>query len=52
MASYGTLHDVDGRMMLRFERRLAHPVSRVWKLVTTPEGLAQWFPARVKLAVC
>lgn len=46
----GTLHEVDGRMMLRFERRLAHPVERVWQMVTTPEGLARWFPARPEFA--
>lgn len=44
----GTLHEVDGRMMLRFERYLAHPPQKVWRLITEPEGLARWFPARVR----
>ena len=26
----GTLHTIDGRSVLRFERRLAHPVEKVW----------------------
>jgi uncharacterized protein YndB with AHSA1/START domain len=44
----GTLQHVDGRWMLRFERRLSHPVGRVWQMITEPEGLAGWFPARVE----
>lgn len=39
-----TLHTVGGRPMLRFERRLRHPVSRVWRAVTEPAELAGWFP--------
>jgi uncharacterized protein YndB with AHSA1/START domain len=39
----GTLEIVDGRPVLRFERRLAHPVERVWDAITTPAGLAQWW---------
>ena len=36
---------VDGRRALRFERRLAHPVERVWRAVTEPAELARWFVA-------
>ncbi|HLU64873.1 MAG TPA: SRPBCC family protein [Kofleriaceae bacterium] len=43
----GVLDQVDGRYRLRFERRLAHPIERVWQMVTDPDGLARWFPARV-----
>lgn len=43
----GTLHDVDGRWMVRFERLLPHPVNEVWRMVTEPAGLARWFPAAV-----
>jgi uncharacterized protein YndB with AHSA1/START domain len=32
---------------VRVERRYAHPIDRVWRAVTTPEGLAEWFPAPV-----
>jgi uncharacterized protein YndB with AHSA1/START domain len=43
----GTLESVDGRPALRFERRLAHPVERVWRAVTDPDELARWFVASV-----
>src|SRR5215208_1277717 len=41
----GTLETVDGRPALRFERRLAFPVERVWRAVTEPDELAEWFVA-------
>jgi uncharacterized protein YndB with AHSA1/START domain len=37
----------DGRPALRFERRLAYPVERVWRAVTEPAELARWFVAPV-----
>jgi uncharacterized protein YndB with AHSA1/START domain len=40
----GELFQRDGRYELRFVRPLAHPVDVVWSAVTTPEGLATWFP--------
>jgi uncharacterized protein YndB with AHSA1/START domain len=43
----GTLEIVDGRRALRFERRLAHPVERVWRAVTEPAELERWFVAPV-----
>lgn len=43
----GTLNTVDGRPALRFERRLAHPVERVWRAVSEPPELSQWFVAPV-----
>ncbi|HTN22955.1 MAG TPA: SRPBCC family protein [Solirubrobacteraceae bacterium] len=30
--------------VLRFERRLPHPVARVWRAITDPEDLRNWFP--------
>jgi uncharacterized protein YndB with AHSA1/START domain len=33
----------DGRLALRFERRLAHPVSRVWEALTSPASLSGWW---------
>lgn len=41
----GTLETIDGRPALRFERRLAHPVERVWRAVSEPAELERWFPA-------
>jgi uncharacterized protein YndB with AHSA1/START domain len=33
----------DGRYVVRFERRLAHPVERVWRALTAPEELIKWW---------
>jgi uncharacterized protein YndB with AHSA1/START domain len=41
----GTLETIDGRPALRFERRLAHSVERVWRAVSEPAELECWFPA-------
>jgi uncharacterized protein YndB with AHSA1/START domain len=43
----GSFETVDDRPVVRFERRLEHPVERVWRAITDPEELAHWFPARV-----
>lgn len=43
----GTLHATHGRAVLRFERRLAHSVDRVWQALTDPGELSHWFPAEV-----
>lgn len=43
----GEYTTIDGRAALRFERRLGHPVDRVWRAVTTAEGLKTWFPCRI-----
>jgi uncharacterized protein YndB with AHSA1/START domain len=34
---------------LRFERRFAHPVEKVWRAVSDPAELAHWFPCRVEV---
>jgi uncharacterized protein YndB with AHSA1/START domain len=45
---YGELEQTrDGRWQLRFERRLDHPVEKVWRAVTEPEHLAAWFPSTI-----
>jgi uncharacterized protein YndB with AHSA1/START domain len=44
-----TLHTIDGRSLLRFERRLAHPVEKVWPAITDPDQMAHWFPAAVEM---
>ena len=43
----GTLIEIDGRPALHFERTLTHSVARVWRAVTEPDELAQWFVAPV-----
>lgn len=45
----GTLLTVDGRSVLRFERRLPHPVEKVWRALTEPAHLDHWFPARMRM---
>jgi uncharacterized protein YndB with AHSA1/START domain len=45
----GTLHTVDGRSVLRFERRLPHPVEKVWRAITEPAHLGHWFPAEMRM---
>lgn len=42
-----TLDTVDGKPVLRFVRRLAHPQAKVWRAVTDPDEMAHWFPARI-----
>ena len=41
----GTLEEIDGRYVLRFERRYTHPVERVWDALSTPARLTEWFGA-------
>lgn len=43
------LQERDGRPAVRFDRRLAHPAEAVFAALSTTEGLAAWFPARVEL---
>jgi hypothetical protein len=47
----GKLETVDGLTVLRFERRLDHSVERVWRAITEPEELSNWFPAVRELQV-
>ena len=39
----GTIAELDGRPVLRFERRYPHPIERVWGALTQPAQLARWF---------
>jgi uncharacterized protein YndB with AHSA1/START domain len=39
-----TLGTVDDRPVLRMERRLAHPPEKVWRALTEPAHLNQWYP--------
>lgn len=40
----GSLETVGDRAALRFERRLDHSVERVWRAITEPDELRQWYP--------
>ncbi|TLP66568.1 SRPBCC family protein [Microbispora triticiradicis] len=42
-----TLDELDGRPVLRMERRLSHPREKVWRAITEPERLGLWFPFTV-----
>ena len=33
----------DGKSVLRFERRLVHPIERVWAAITDPDELIRWW---------
>ncbi|MGH8903647.1 MAG: SRPBCC family protein [Egibacteraceae bacterium] len=44
-----TLRTVDGRSVLRTERRLAHRPEKVWRAFTEPAHLTQWFPADMEM---
>lgn len=35
-------HRADGTDVLRFERRIGHPVARVWRAITEPSELVGW----------
>jgi hypothetical protein len=43
---HGTLEMIDGRPALRFERRFAHSVERVWRAITERAELGRWFVVR------
>jgi uncharacterized protein YndB with AHSA1/START domain len=48
-AAGGTLEArADGKYVLRFERRLAHPPEKVWRALTEPDQLRQWFPTDIE----
>jgi uncharacterized protein YndB with AHSA1/START domain len=46
---YGTVEQLDdGRWQLRFTRRFPHPPHKVWRAITNPDDLAQWFPTSIE----
>jgi uncharacterized protein YndB with AHSA1/START domain len=45
---HATYENVENRPTLQFERRLAHPVEKVWRAITEPSELAHWFPSKVQ----
>jgi len=42
-----TLSTDDGRQVLRFEKKLAHPPEKVWSAITEPAQLSRWYPMKV-----
>jgi uncharacterized protein YndB with AHSA1/START domain len=46
---YATFTDLDAGPVLRFERRLAHPIDVVFRAVSEPDQLAEWFPSAVEV---
>jgi|SRR5918996_1485378 uncharacterized protein YndB with AHSA1/START domain len=42
----GVREVIDGRDVLRFERRIGHPVERVWEALTSPDQISQWLEAQ------
>ncbi|WP_181779013.1 SRPBCC family protein [Pseudonocardia pini] len=44
-----SLQTVDGRSVVRIERRYPHSIEKVWRAVTEPEHLGRWFPSPVEL---
>jgi uncharacterized protein YndB with AHSA1/START domain len=42
-----SLQNRDGRSVLRMERHLAHPPEKVWRAMTEPQRLADWFPEKI-----
>jgi uncharacterized protein YndB with AHSA1/START domain len=44
---YGSYATIEDTPTLTFERRLSHPVDRVWRAVTETDELPYWFPSRV-----
>lgn len=43
-----SLHTDGDRTVLRMERRFRHPRAQVWRALTEPDRLVQWFPARAE----
>jgi uncharacterized protein YndB with AHSA1/START domain len=44
---YGSYATIEDTPTLTFERRLSHPVDRVWRAITEPDDLQHWFPSKV-----
>jgi len=44
---YGSYDTIEDTPTLIFERRLSHPVDRVWEAITDPDVLIHWFPCAV-----
>jgi uncharacterized protein YndB with AHSA1/START domain len=48
---YGTIETRDDRYVLRYDRRLRHPIDTVWDALTDPDRVEEWLArAEVELA--
>jgi uncharacterized protein YndB with AHSA1/START domain len=46
---YGELEQIDEKWWaVRFTRTLAHPPEKVWRALTEPEHLKEWFPTDIE----
>jgi uncharacterized protein YndB with AHSA1/START domain len=43
MSDLGTMENHGDHVVLRYERRVAHPVERVWAALTDPDELVRWW---------
>ena len=43
MSDLGTMEDHGDHVVLRYRRRLAHPIDRVWSALTDPAELTGWW---------
>ena len=39
----GTIEEVGGELVLRFERRYSNSINEVWDAITNPDRIAQWW---------
>ena len=44
MNGYGTLHDLNGRFALKFERFFPRNPEEVFRVITNPSYFSQWYP--------
>jgi uncharacterized protein YndB with AHSA1/START domain len=49
MQRFGTVEIKDDSATLVFRRQLPHPPEDVWRALTSPEELAQWYMAEAKI---
>ncbi|GAB3442906.1 SRPBCC family protein [Actinophytocola sediminis] len=49
MSERATIRTIEGQAVLRLERGLRHSPAKVWRAVTEPAELANWFPATVEV---
>lgn len=43
-----TLQTIGDRCLVRIERRYPFPPEKLWRVITEPEQLSQWFPTAVQ----